>query len=230
MKRVLTVGCALLALATFGGCGGGGAGTHTDATPPTDAVVPAETTPAQGSPTTGQPLQHAVPTAQPSEQLATGWRYRFEMIAPPNDNFAITNREFYLFFKPDTNAVHFRIENRRGVAAKILWDECRFTDWFGRQSRAVHRGVTYERRDLPQDVTWIQPNQMYADYLIPVDVLNDPNAATGGGQRELLPTDLRAQSMVGKIFSCKLVLGSANDDTRFEYLCTFKIVSTYREE
>src|SRR5258707_721596 len=57
-----------------------------------------------------------------------------------------------------------------------------------------------------------------------------PRAATGGGQRSLLPTDLRAQSMVGKIFSCKLVLGSANEDTRFEYLVTFKIASTYREE
>ena len=106
MKRVLMLGCALFALA---GCGGGGGGTHTAAAPPTDAVVPAETSPAEGSPTTGQPLQHAVPTAQPTDQLATGWRYRFEMIAPPNDNFAITNREFYLFFKPDTSAVHFRI-------------------------------------------------------------------------------------------------------------------------
>ena len=71
---------------------------------------------------------------------------------------------------------------------------------------------------------------MYADYLIPVDILNDPQVATGGGQRTLLPTDLRAQSMVGKTFSCKLVLGSANEDIRFEFPCVFKIVSTYREQ
>ena len=228
MKRVPSVACALFAIGILGGCGG--SAPPPSAAPPTDAVVPAAPTTAQGSPTSGQPVQHAVPTDQPSDALATGWRYRIEMTAPPNDNFAITTREFYLFFKPDTSAVHFRIENRRGVAAKILWDECRFTDWYGRQSKAVHRGVTYERRDMPQDITWIQPNQMYADYLIPVDVLNDPQVATGGGQRPLLPTDLRAQSMVGKIFSCKLVLGSANEDTRFEFPCVFKIVSTYREQ
>jgi hypothetical protein len=117
MKRVLSVACALFAMGVLGGCGGGGA-QHPSAEPPTDAVVPAAPTTSQGSPTTGQPLQHDVPTNQPGDPLATGWRYRIEMSAPPNDNFAITNRDFYLFFKPDTSAVHFRIENRRGVAAR----------------------------------------------------------------------------------------------------------------
>jgi hypothetical protein len=226
MKRALS---ALIVLAVFAGCGGGPQQRPT-AAPPTDAVVPANPPPAKGSPPTGQALSEDVPTKLPTDQLATGWRYRFDMISPPNDKMAITDRDFYLYFKPDTNAVHFQVENRRGVATKILWDECRFTDVYGRNWKAVHRGITYERRDLPQDVTWLQPQQRYADYLIPVDVLQDPTAATGGGQRELLPTDVRAQSMVGRTFTAKLVMGSSNDDARYEYEATFKIQSTYREE
>lgn len=229
MKRVVHLSLGLLAMAMFGGCGGGAA-QNPPAAAPTDAVTKSAAEPAAGSPTTGTPLSDTVPTKPPSDALATGWKYRFDMISPPNDKFSITDRDFYVYFKPDTNAVHFQIENRRGVAAKIIWDECAFIDVYGRSWKAVHRGITYDRRDQSQEVTWIQPRQRYADYLIPVDVLLDPGAATGGGQRELLPTDLRAQSLVGRTFSAKLVLGSANDDTRVEYPAVFKIVSTYREE
>lgn len=232
MKRVVPVACAVMAMfvAVLPGCGGGAAQHPPAAAPPSNAVAPATNPSAPGSPPTGQPVSEIVPSKPPSDALATGWRYRFDMTAPPNDKFSITDRDFYVYFKPDTNAVHFQIENRRGVATKILWDECSFTDVYGRTWKAVHRGTTYDRRDLPQEVTWLQPQQRYADYLIPVDLLLDPTAASGGAQRELLPTDLRAQSLVGRIFSCKLVLGSGNDDSRIEYNAVFKILSTYREE
>jgi len=229
--------CGLIAFAlaacVAAGCGGGSAQHPPQAGPQTDAVRPPDNAPAPGTtpgaPPSGQALSEPVPTTMPTTELATGWRYRFDMTTPPNDNFAITDRNVYLYFKPDTAAVHFQMENRRGVAGKILWDECTFTDVNGRTFKAAHRGITYDRRDQTQEVTWVQPGQRYADYLIPVDVLSDPNAATGGGQRTLLPTDLRAQSMVGRVFGCKLVIGSANDDLRLEYDVHFKIASTYRE-
>jgi hypothetical protein len=164
-----------------------------------------------------------------TQALSTGWKYRFEMTAPANDKFAITDRDYYLYFRPDSAAVHFQVKNRRGVAARILWDECTFTDTDGRQWRAVHRGIPYDRRDATQEPTWVQPNQTYADYLIPVSLLLDPNAAAGGQVRELLPTDLRARSLVGKIFSCRLVLEYTNDNLKSTYDCTFKIASTFRE-
>lgn len=230
MMRVLRVASVLMAMVMFGGCGGGAAQNPPAAAPPSDAVAPATPPSAPGAPTTGQALSDVVPAQPTSDPMASGWRYRFDMVSPANDKFAITDRDFYLYFKPDTSAVHFQIENRRGVAVKILWDACSFTDVYGRTYRAVHRGTTYERRDQPQEVTWIQPRQRYGDYLIPVDVLLDPTAATGGAQRELLPTDLRAQSLVGRTYSCKLVLGSGNDDSRIEYMPVFKILSTYREE
>jgi hypothetical protein len=234
MKRDVAVACALVAMtvsiAVLGGCGGGAAQHPPAAAPPSSAVAPATNPSAPGSPSTGQSVSEPVNSQAPSDPLATGWRYRFDMTAPPNDKNSITDRDFYVYFKPDTNAVHFQIENRRGVAAKILWDECSFTDVYGRTWKAVHRGTTYDRRDLPQEVTWLQPQQRYSDYLIPVDLLLDPTAATGGAQRELLPTDLRAQSLVGRIFTAKLVLGSGNDDSRIEYNAVFKIMSTYREE
>ena len=211
------------------GCGGGAAQNPPTAEPVTDSVSPPPSAPTLGAPPTGQPLSDTVPTAAPTDPLATGWKYRFEMTAPPNDKFAITDRNFHVYFKPDTNAVFFQIENRRGVAVKILWDECTFIDVDGRRSKAVHRGITYDRRDQSQEVTWIQPGQRYADYLIPVDVLLDPGAATGGGQRELLPTDLRAQSMVGRSFGCKLVIGSSSGEVGAEYDARFRITSTYRE-
>ncbi len=152
------------------------------------------------------------------------------MVSPPNDHFAVTDRDFYLSFRPDTAAVRFQVRNRRGAAARILWDECTFTDTSGHQGKAVHRGITYDRRDASQEPTWVQPNQTYADFLIPVDLLLDPNAAVGGQVRELLPTDLRARSLVGKTFSCHLVLEFANDNIKSEYDCTFKIASAFRDE
>jgi len=164
-----------------------------------------------------------------TQALATGWKFRFEMTSPPNDKFAVTDRDFYLYFRPDSAAVHFQVKNRRGAAAQILWDECTFTDTDGHTSKAVHRGITYDRRDRPEEPTWVQPNQTYADYLIPVDLLLDPNPAAGGQVRELLPTDLRARSLVGKIFACHLVLQFANDTVKSEYDCTFKIASAFRD-
>ena len=161
--------------------------------------------------------------------LATGWKYHFEMTAPQNEKFGVTDRDFYLYFRPDTSAVRFQVQNRRGVAARILWDECTVTDTDGRQSRALHRGVTYDKRDAPQQPTWVQPNQTYADFLIPVDLLQDPNAAVGGAIREFLPTDIRARSMAGKTFGCRLVIEFANDNIKSTYDCTFKIANTFRE-
>ncbi len=229
MRAMMRFAAVASVAGVLAGCGGGAAQNPPSAAPPTNTVAPPTGTPTLGAPPSGQPLSDTVPTAAPSDPLATGWKYRIDMTAPQNDNFAITDRDFYVYFKPDTSAVHFQIENRRGVAVKILWDECTFLDVYGRSFKAVHRGITYDRRDQAQEVTWIQPGQRYADYLIPVDVLLDPGAATGGGQRELLPTDLRAQSLVGRYFGCKLVLGSANDAVRTEYDARFRISSTYRE-
>jgi len=162
--------------------------------------------------------------------LATRWKYRFDMTSPQNDKFAVTDRYFYLYFRPDTSAVRFQVQNRRGVAARILWDECTFTDTDGRTTRALHRGITYDKRDAPQAPSWVQPNQTYADFLIPAELLQDPNAAVGGAMRELLPTDLRARSMAGKTFGCRLVIEFANDNIKDTYDCTFKIENTFRDQ
>jgi hypothetical protein len=215
-------------LVLFAGCGGGST-QHAPQVAPSDAVTPPAQSSESGQPTTGQPNMEPVPTNAATDPLATGWLYRFDMTSPPNDNFAIRDRNFHVFFKPDTSAVFFQIENRRGVATRILWDECTFVDIYGRTSRAVHRGIPYDRRNQPQEATWLQPNQRYSDYLIPVDLLNDPLAATGSGQRLLLPTDSQAQSMVGRVFGCNLVLGGGDDNVRVEYDARFKVVSTYRE-
>ncbi len=46
--------------------------------------------------------------------------------------------------------------------------------------------------------------------------------------RPLLPTDLSAQSMVGRIFGPTLVLGAEND-VRREFEVRFKVASVYSE-
>jgi hypothetical protein len=218
-------------LCVLAGCGGGTVSHSPDAGVPPGASPTSNGTQINtpGAPPTGQAVSQPVPNKPPTDQLATGWRYRFDMISPGNDNSAITTREMYLFFKPDTAAVHFQVENRLGVAFKIVWDECTFVDVYGRSWKAVHRGITYDRKDLPQEPTWIQAGQRYADFIIPTDVLNDPAAATGSGIRTIVPTDLRAQSMIGKTFSCKLVFAADNNTFRADYDVVFKIVSTYRD-
>jgi hypothetical protein len=130
-------------LAILAGCGGGAAQAPPDAAP-------------AGAPASLEEAEPPPPAASPG-QLASSWRYRFDMIAPANDNFAITTREVYLYFKPDTTAVTFQIENRLGVPIHILWDESEFLDVYGRTHKAVHRGTTYGTRDLPQEPKILQP-------------------------------------------------------------------------
>jgi hypothetical protein len=234
---LLVLGCAFVALVAAG-CGGGTAQQTASASPPPpapqgsapqtatpqptskDPLTPATTEPATGSEPTGAPSQTS------AGELASGWRYRFDMTSPANDNFGVTTRELYMYFKPDTGAVAMRIENRLGVAVKILWDEMTFTDADGRMSKAVHRGVTYNPRLNPQEPTWIQANQVYSDIVFPVHLLDDPSAASGTGIRPLLWSDLRAQSYVGKSFGFKLVVAGENDE-RLEYDVRFRIASTY---
>lgn len=208
----LLVPAALLGLA-LAGCGGGASGNP----PSVHTSVP------PGASTTPTPIQDA---EQRAEQLSSGFLYRFDMISPTNDRFGVTTREVYLYFKPDTNYVSFRIENRMGVAAKILWDEMTFDDVYGRSWKVIHRGSTYDNRNLPQEPTWIQPLKTYQDWVGPVDLLNDPSAAGGGPMRLLLRTDNSAQSLVGRTFGFKLILGAENN-ARLEYDVRFRIASVY---
>jgi hypothetical protein len=172
------------------GCGGGGASNA----PPASAPPPAGAPASAGS------------TGNSAASLNTGYRYRFNMIAPPNDNNAITEREVYLYFWPDTSRVWLRLENRLGTPIKILWDQSRFTDADGRVFRTVHEGITYQRRNDPQDYTEVFALQRHHDWLAPVDLLEDPTAQQGGGMRLLFPTDGSAVGFLGRSFGASLVL------------------------
>lgn len=206
----LAITPALLAGALLG-CGGGAVDTAPSATLP-----PASTPPAPP------------PRAVEADPLSSGWKYRFEMIAPANDKQAITTREMYLYFRPDTTAVHFQVENRLGIPIDILWDESTFLDVYGRTYKAVHRGVTYATRDLAQEITHVQPGERYSDFLIPVDLLNDARAAVGQAGRPLLPTDLSAQSLIGRVFGPTLVITGENKERRTIEV-RFKVVSVYAD-
>jgi len=219
--RLATLFAAGALLVGSAGCGGGAAHHPPSATPkPASApVAQADQAPIAPAP------QPRVPEGS---ALATGWKYRFDMISPPNTNFGVTTREVYLYFRPDTTSVGFRVENRLGVPVKIFWDESTFLDVYGRTYKAVHRGVTYDTKDMPQEPTYVRPGETYADFLIPVDLLNSPEAATGQGVRPLLPTDLSAQSMIGRVFGPNLVLGLEND-VRVSYDIRFKVASVYSD-
>lgn len=210
---------AAFVLGSAAGCGGGAVNTGPSAAPKPAPVAERDQAPVAPAP------QARVPDGT---SLATGWKYRYDMISPQNSNFGVTTREVYLYFRPDTTSVGFRLENRLGVGIKIYWDESTFLDVYGRSFKAVHRGVTYDNKDSPQEPTYVAPGATYADYLIPVDLLNVPTAAAGQGVKAMLPTDLSAQSMVGRIFGPNLVLGLEND-VRQTFEIRFKIVSAYSD-
>ena len=221
-RRAAALLVLVAVLGSAAGCGGGGSVNTAPTAAPTTAPPP-PTAPDQA------PIAPA-PNTRPTDgtTMASGWKYRFDMVEPANTNFGITTREVYLYFRPDTSSVGFRLENRLGVPIRIIWDECTFLDIYGRSYKAVHRGVNYDNKDLPQEPTYVRPGETYADFLIPVDLLNSPEAATGGGVRQLLPTDLSAQSMVGRIFGPTLVLGAENDARR-EFQVRFKVMSVYAD-
>ena len=65
--------------------------------------------------------------------------------------------------------------------------------------------------------------------VIPVDLLNDPKAATGQGARLLLPTDLSAQSLVGRVFGPNFVVTAENNEKR-TFEVRFKVASVYASD
>jgi len=223
LRPLAFVALAAVLVPLAAGCGGGGGRVNT-------APASTPTTPAEPPPPVAQPPVAPAPQTVPTDDrlLSTGWKYRFDMISPPNSNFGVTNRRVYLYFRPDTSSVGFQLENRLGVPIQIYWDECTFLDIYGRSWKAVHRGANYQTKDLPQEVTYVQPGAKYADFLIPVDLLNTPDAASGRGTKLLLPTDLGAQSLVGKIFGPTLVLGVESGE-REVFEVRFKVASVYQD-
>ena len=189
---------------TVVGCGGGGEAPAT--TPDNPAAIPGS---ASGEAPAATP-EGGIAPAPGAGGPSTGYTYRFRMTSPANDNFAITEREVYLWFWPDTTKVLFRLENRLGTQMRILWDECRFTTAEGITFRTIHQGITYEKRNLPQNYQIVPGLGRYNDWIAHVDLLDDPNAAAGGEMRKLFPTDVSAMSFVGKQFSIRFVLEIEN--------------------
>ena len=188
--------------------------------PPPGAVPPGAPPPGTGGAVPGDPRL----TSQPADGLlSTGWRYRFDLVSPANENNAIRERAVDLYFWPDTTRVWFQLQNRVGQPLKILWNEFRFRDTDNRVFKVVHEGIPYERRNDPLDYTLVSGNQRYSDWFAPVDLLEDPTAAQGGGMRRLFPTDGMAASFVGKTFGATFVLEI--DGLPKQYDLIFKIQS-----
>jgi hypothetical protein len=196
-------------LATLTGCGG-------PDEPP--ATTPDDSVPVVSPDTYGeQPLD-------PSG-FDSGYRYIFRMVSPPNDHFAITQREIYLWFWPDTSRVSFRMENRLGTQMKILWDQCRFTTIEGITYRTIHEGIPYDRRNLPQSYTLVPGLGRYNDWIGHVDQLEHPGAAAGKGMRSLFPTDVQAMSYVGRQFSIDFVVEIDNSPRSYRLVFEVDTVS-----
>ncbi|HKA23358.1 MAG TPA: hypothetical protein VKF80_00120 [Candidatus Eisenbacteria bacterium] len=197
---------ALLAVTVIIGC------SH-QAPLPAGATVPPGATVIQTSDST-----KVVVNGNPSQK---GYQYRFRMINPPNDNNAITEREVYLWFWPDTTRVWFRLENRTGTAIKILWNDMKFTTTDGQGFKTIHEGITFERRYDPQDFTQVYGLQRYNGWVAPVDILEDPSAAQGQGMRQLFPTTSLALGYLNRTFQVDFVLEI--DNTPRTYSLVFKI-------
>jgi hypothetical protein len=150
-----------------------------------------------------------------------GYQYRFRMVSPPNDNNAITEREVYLWFWPDTTRVWFRMENRTGTAIKILWNDMKWITTDGQAFKTVHEGITYQRRYDPQDFTQVYGQQRYNGWVAPVDIMEDPSAAQGQGMRQLFPTNSLALGYLNRTFEVDFVLEI--DSTPRTYSLVFKI-------
>jgi hypothetical protein len=213
MRRVLWGWMLGLCVAAAAGCAGD---KHAPATtlPPAEGVPPADFSKEAGNQT---------PTVPTTGVIGAGYRYRIDMVSPPNDNNAITERAVYLYFWPDTTRVWFRLENRLGTPLKILWNDCRFTTADGQTFKTVHEGITYDRRYDPQDYTEVSGLQRYNGWIAPLDLLEDPRAAQGGGMRLLFPTDSSALSFLGKSFAIQFVLEI--DGSSVSYPLVFKIDS-----
>lgn len=219
---------AMLFGGVLAGCGGGAApppesapAPGSTAAPPPGAVPPGGAPPpGPGGTVPADPRVGAAPSSGPS---STGYRYRFDMTNPANERNAVRDRAVDLYFWPDTTRVWFQLQNRIGQPLKILWNEFRFRDTDNRVFKVVHEGIPYERRYDPLDYTLVAGNQRYSDWFAPVDLLEDPRAASGGSMRRLFPTDSMAESFIGKSFGATFVLEI--DGLPKQYDLVFKIQS-----
>jgi hypothetical protein len=212
MRAVLTI-WVVLSLVPLAGCGGSAPAPAT--TPPPAATPSAAVPPPVASPT--------IETAVEAMKHTAGYRYRIDMTSPENNNNAITERAVYLYFWPDTSRVWFRFENRIGTPIRILWNEMRFTNPFGETYTVVHEGITYDRRNDPQNYLEVPGFGRAADWIAPMDLLEDPRSSASRQLRPMLPTDSSAEEMVGRSFFCVFVLEI--EGQRRDYNLTFRIAS-----
>lgn len=222
------VAVTLLFGAALAGCGGSAAPPPESVPPPGHAgPVPPSGVSQPGVPPAGPggavPADPRLASAAGEGALTTGWRYRFDMVSPANERNAIRERAVDLYFWPDTTRVWFQLQNRVGAPIKILWNEFRFRDTDNRVFKVVHEGIQYERRNDPLDYTLVAGNQRYSDWFAPVDLMEDPTAAQGGGMRRLFPTNGMAEGYLGKTFSANFVLEIDGQPKQYELV--FKVQS-----
>ena len=211
MRAVVAIALCLLPLV---GCGGS-APKPASSPPPASAPTASETPPPSSSPT--------IDTAVEAMKHTAGYRYRIDMVSPDNDDNAITERAVYLYFWPDTSRVWFRLENRIGSPIRILWNEMRFTNPFAETYSVVHEGITYDRRNDPQNYTEVPGFGRFADWIAPMDLLEDPRSGVNRSLRPMLPTDPSAMELVGRAFRVDFVLEIENQ--RRDYPLSFRIAS-----
>jgi hypothetical protein len=213
MRFVLAI-WVVLTVGLLAGCGGGSAPAPATTPPPAPAPAGGAAPPAS-SPT--------IESAVEAMKHTAGYRDRIDMTAPENDKGAITSRAVYLYFWPDTSRVWFRLENRIGTPIKILWNEMRFTNPFGETYPMMHEGITYDRRNDPQNYYEVPGFGRTADWFAPMDLLEDPRSGANRQLRPLLPTDASALDMVGRNFAADFVLEI--EGQRAEHRLVWRIAS-----
>jgi hypothetical protein len=148
---------------------------------------------------------------------------RFMMTVPGSAKFNFKDRDLSFYFRPTPEALNIQVENLQNRPVWIDWDRSVFRDIVGRSYKVAHSTTRWKDRYSVQAQTQIAALQPYADYMLPMDYLQDPAGRDEQLHRPLIPLDASAPQYSGLDFGVDMLFLIENQPRNYSF--RFKVAS-----
>jgi hypothetical protein len=130
------------------------------------------------------------------------------MASPANNDFAVTEADLFVYVRPFTDYLSFRIQSRELNHIRINWQETVFTDIVGRKYAVVPPTVNFEEAVYGIPPLDVPPGEVWKAKLLLLDPANRAEIQRLGGRPSpVVPVDAGTlEQMRGQLFHLDLEL------------------------
>jgi hypothetical protein len=151
-------------------------------------------------------------------------RFRFNMIDPPNEDFAVKDPDIFFYVRPFEDYLSMRVQGREQNRVQVMWNDSEFEDIIGRRYKLVPQGVTLDEAAFGiVPPTEISPGGIFTGKVILLDPTRIASMRTLGGEASpIVPPDAGTPEQIrGKLFRLRLAVDL--NYVRSEYEFVFEI-------